>query len=139
MNKMLTQYWNEKVTDEDLVIFVGDFSFGPADKYLQFLNGTKVCVRGNHDPSTEKLMEAGFDFACDAMTYNHKGSLLYFTHYPIEPEKARLEILTAIGARAHIHGHQHNATPLKSGKKAFNVSCENLAYTPILLDNLLDM
>ena len=137
MNKMLTQYWNEKVTDEDLVIFVGDFAFGPVEKYLKLLNGKKVCVKGNHDPSCEKLLEAGFDFVVESMVYNHKGEKYYFSHYPIEPEKARLEILDTLGCRAHIHGHQHNHTPLVSGRRALNVSCENTEYRPMLLDDVV--
>jgi calcineurin-like phosphoesterase family protein len=140
MNKMLTQWWNETVSDEDTVIFVGDFCMGNGSKvagYLQFLNGRKICVKGNHDPSTEKLLEAGFDFVVESMVYNHKGSIYFFSHQPIEPEKARLEILDSIGARAHIHGHQHNATPLISGKRALNVSCENTNYRPMLMDELV--
>ena len=139
MNKMLTQWWNEVVSDEDIVIFVGDFCMGNGShlgKYLPYLNGTKICVKGNHDPSTEKLLAGGFAFVCESMVYNHKGSLYFFSHHPIEPEKARLDILDNIGARAHIHGHLHNSKPLVSGRRALNVSCENTNYRPMLLDEL---
>ncbi len=48
--------WNEKVTDEDIVLLAGDFSWAmyleDAVKdydYLYKLKGTKVMIRGNHD------------------------------------------------------------------------------------------
>ena len=144
MNKMMTQWWNEVVSDDDLVIFVGDFAYWRGSdkvenvrKYLQFLNGKKVCVRGNHDPSTEKLLEAGFHSVCDSMVYSHEGARYLFAHHPLGPDKARLNILGELGARALIHGHQHNETPLVSGRKALNVSCENTNYRPMLLSEVV--
>ena len=48
--------WNSKVTDEDLVLLSGDFSWAMkledvvADfKFLEKLNGKKVIIKGNHD------------------------------------------------------------------------------------------
>lgn len=48
--------WNSKVTDDDLVLLSGDFSWAMkledvvADfKFLEKLNGKKVIIKGNHD------------------------------------------------------------------------------------------
>ncbi len=44
---------NEKVTNEDLVIYVGDLIMGKKSenvpKYLPMLNGIKILIPGNHD------------------------------------------------------------------------------------------
>lgn len=139
MNESLIKNWNSVVKPEDTVIHVGDFAFLPiekAKKVCHKLNGKKILVRGNHDGSVEKMLEIGFTFVVESMTFNWMGRKLLFTHYPIEPEKARLDILTEIGAFAHIHGHQHNGTPLVSGKSAYNVSVENIGYTPISFEQL---
>ena len=48
--------WNEKVTDEDVVILAGDYSWAmklkevePDFEFLNNLKGTKIIIRGNHD------------------------------------------------------------------------------------------
>ncbi|MBQ7797987.1 MAG: metallophosphoesterase, partial [Clostridia bacterium] len=48
--------WNEKVSDNDVVVLAGDFSWAMklqevvADlKWLDSLKGTKILIRGNHD------------------------------------------------------------------------------------------
>ena len=48
--------WNNKVTDEDVVILAGDYSWAmkleevaPDFEFLNSLKGTKIIIRGNHD------------------------------------------------------------------------------------------
>ena len=48
--------WNELVTDEDIVILAGDYSWAmkleevvPDFEFLNNLKGTKIIIRGNHD------------------------------------------------------------------------------------------
>ena len=48
--------WNNKVTDEDVVILAGDYSWAmkleevaPDFEFLNNLKGTKIIIRGNHD------------------------------------------------------------------------------------------
>ena len=48
--------WNEKVTDDDIVILAGDYSWAmkledvvPDFNWLTTLKGTKIIIRGNHD------------------------------------------------------------------------------------------
>lgn len=54
MNEQLIRNWNETVTHEDDVYFLGDFLFGPnkeveGPKILDQLMGRKFLVPGNHD------------------------------------------------------------------------------------------
>ena len=49
MDRVLIENWNSVVSKEDIVYHLGDFSFGPATKYMTQLNGIKCFVRGNHE------------------------------------------------------------------------------------------
>jgi len=52
MNKVLLKNWNDTVGKDDVVFFVGDFSFGDRDtinKLLRKLKGNKIFIKGNHD------------------------------------------------------------------------------------------
>jgi calcineurin-like phosphoesterase family protein len=48
----LTNIWNSKVTNSDLVYILGDLSFGKYNETVEFLkslNGQKIVIKGNHD------------------------------------------------------------------------------------------
>jgi len=60
MNRELIRRWNERVKDDDIVIFNGDFCFKSgvnrgegeplkADYWIKQLKGNKIFIRGNHD------------------------------------------------------------------------------------------
>jgi len=54
MDYRLIQLWNERVRQDDLVFFLGDFCFKEikdknAQYYLAQLNGQKIFIKGNHD------------------------------------------------------------------------------------------
>jgi len=52
MNEVLVKNWNARVGKNDLVIFLGDFSFKDNKKATYFinqLNGNITFVKGNHD------------------------------------------------------------------------------------------
>ena len=52
MNKCLIKKWNEKITSEDTIYILGDFTMkGPemASSILYSLKGKKYLIRGNHD------------------------------------------------------------------------------------------
>jgi len=98
---MIIKRWNERVTDADTVIHLGDVAIGQrrlAEFQVRSLRGTKILVRGNHDKrgSLSWWMDHGFQFACDAMKFMN----LWLTH---EPAKALPE-----GCDLNIHGHLHN-------------------------------
>src|SRR5574337_2027478 len=51
MNEQMVSRWNSVVSNEDHVIFGGDFMFAKEDKWFDRLNGRKTLVVGNHDHS----------------------------------------------------------------------------------------
>ena len=105
MGDKLYENWNKKVNKKDLVYILGDITMEKPDYYpqLDFLNGRKIVVMGNHDlpRDTKSLLEyvesvAGF--------VEWKGYAL--THAPIHPDE--------LGRyKANIHAHIHHENKLE--------------------------
>ena len=116
MNKTLIKRWNNAVTDNDLVIFLGDLAMGTnRRKWLKKLNGKIIFIKGNHD-----------NWGCDYCLINNNILLIHNPH----------KVLYFNGWI--IHGHHHNNTKLiDKNKKRINVSCENTNYKPIELKDIM--
>lgn len=65
-DRMLIDYWNETVRNDDIVWFLGDFVLGGhnvLNDYASKLKGRKRIILGNHDNLKDKdYLEAGFEF-----------------------------------------------------------------------------
>lgn len=138
MNEALIKNWNSVVGPEDLVLFLGDFCFGLKEGIPYFasrLNGRKVLIRGNHDRSKNLYREAGFQEVVSeqilppGIVGNKKTILL--THKP------RMGLSTDM---VNIHGHIHDQLldpTIYQVDRYFNVSVENINYTPIELQEII--
>lgn len=133
MNQTIIENWNERVSDDDQVLFLGDLSHNSEgmtpDAWLQHLNGDILFVRGNHDSGVSQNAPVNVVENC-AIT--HGRYRFYCQHRP--PEN------TLSGWT--LHGHVHNNEPLvhpfiHPSRQTVNVSCELLDYKPILLDTLV--
>lgn len=138
MNECLIKNWNSVVSPDDIIIFCGDFCFGDRNKGLEIakrLNGHKTIILGNHDRNKSFYFEAGFQdvkkqFYLPKEVSGYKYDIL-FTHQPYIglPEGC-----------VNIHGHIHGKTldnNMFDTKKHFNVSVENISYTPIELQTII--
>jgi calcineurin-like phosphoesterase family protein len=129
MELKIIKNWNKTVTREDLVFFLGDFSFYNKEKtqnILKSLNGRKTLILGNHDfrKSLNWWREVGFENASKYPIVYDEFYIL--SHKPI--------YLTENMPYANIHGHIHH---LKyESKQYFNVSVECIDYTPIDFDEI---
>ena len=65
-DRMLIDYWNETVRNDDIIWFLGDFALGGRNvlnDYASKLKGRKRIILGNHDNLKDKdYLEAGFEF-----------------------------------------------------------------------------
>ena len=65
-DRMLIDYWNETVRNDDIVWFLGDFALSGRNvlnDYASKLKGRKRIILGNHDNLKDKdYLEAGFEF-----------------------------------------------------------------------------
>jgi calcineurin-like phosphoesterase family protein len=114
-NEKIIENWNKVVSDDDLVIHLGDVIFGmdkfeTLKKVLGSLNGKKVLCRGNHDGYPESswgkwdwFMDAGFDAVMDYFVYQD----MAFSHAPLTPLPLTARYGYGKPVRLNIHGHFH--------------------------------
>lgn len=121
---------NSVVRPSDRVYFVGDFCFSKHHLYkLARMNGRKVLIKGNHDTLELKYYLPYFDDIRGV----HQFDGMVITHIPVHPES-----LARWGL--NVHGHLHANRVLNSYKQPdpryFNVSVEQINYTPISLEEI---
>jgi calcineurin-like phosphoesterase family protein len=133
MNQRLVELYNEKVAEDDVVIFVGDLAFGGVEmgnNVLSHLNGYKINVVGNHDFAGKKLMNLHFEETHLSYSLERDKQKLLITHYAFEevPQGYR-----------NIHGHIHAASfEIFKGEEYYNVNVEFSNYAPVKLQTILD-
>jgi calcineurin-like phosphoesterase family protein len=124
MDETLIQNWNKVVKPTDKIYHLGDVAI--ARRGLDCLarcNGDKILIRGNHD--IFKLKDYTQYFR-DVRGYNVIDGFI-FSHIPLHPEsKGRF--------KANIHGHLHSNK--LDDKFYFNVSVEQINYTPINFEEI---
>lgn len=126
---------NEIVSDDDIVLIIGDLSAslkGRTDLLKQIIgkmNGNKILLRGNHDHlSDEFYKDAGF-LSVIGHIYIEPYFICHYpcleTNYNKKPEKNYISILKNLNIKTIIHGHIHNKKPLEDdGYKRINVSID---------------
>jgi len=126
-DQTLINNWNSVVRPDDKVYHLGDVGFKNATyqgRILECLNGTKILIKGNHDQL--KLSQYAQYFK-DVRAY-HQLDRIFLAHIPIHPD--------SLGRwTGQIHGHTHfnnvMLDPHHKDKRYFNVSVEQINYTPI--------
>lgn len=137
MNTALVQQWNERVSDSDYVICLGNFAWDPltARRALDALNGTIYFMLGNAD---DALLEVYQEFSNVAVIENSILSLpshdLVLCHYPMAmwPGKD--------SGTVHLHGHAvySHLTNLATEKR-FNMCSDHWGHSPIKVSTLKDL
>jgi len=127
MNEAMIKKWNKTVSNKDTIYHLGDFAFGNKEQIIEIvgrLNGRKILIKGNHCKKSSKwYIECGFDVALDCGVILDEYYLL--THRPIEDIS---------DPYYNISGHTHLINSKNS--RVYNVSVEQINYTPILLDKV---
>lgn len=130
MEKVLIQNWNGRVKKNDTVYFLGDFVFGSKNKTSEIakkLNGIKILIMGNHDIRSQDFYKSiGFVKVYDKPIILDNKYIL--SHEPM--------INVNIGKLINIHGHIHNTVLDKNDFLLYNVSCENIDYTPVSITQI---
>ena len=149
MDEDLVRRWNNRVKPEDMVYHLGDVGYAKGtqeikteDTYLgrmiARLNGKKILILGNHDKSAQRMMEFGFDFACEELVITSVQRRLWLIHRPQRTKPSHIDYV--------LHGHIHNSTPEERAKHAHkgelveipsfnvNLSVEMTNYEPVPLE-----
>lgn len=89
MDEALISNWNEKVPEDGIVFHLGDFAWGGAPKYKEYLsrlNGEIILIRGNHDmrncPISKMQDEGMFKLAVHQLLIEIEGRKIYLNHLP---------------------------------------------------------
>jgi calcineurin-like phosphoesterase family protein len=149
MNDIIIDNWNSIVKPENTVFHLGDFALGWEGnskkecykELLSQLNGKKILIKGNHDKETDKFyLDIGFEKVYKYYVFDKT----LFIHYPLitndyymsESEKNFINQMKNYykinNLKRVIHGHTHNSNTGLSNH--YNVSVENINYTPIHSD-----
>ena len=123
MNEMMIYAHNERVRPNDLVYFLGDFSFGQADetkRVISRLNGQKHLIYGNHDKliradrSIQEMFESVQDYK---ITSIEKIKVVLF-HFPMREWESMHH-----GAY-HLFGHVHGNLDKKPHGRSMDVGID---------------
>jgi len=134
MNAAMVNNWNEVVTDDDNVYFLGDFAWSEHSYWFHLLNGRKFIIWGNHDQGAVDLPWADVYHYLELKDgpYN-----IVLFHYPIYEWNGLYK------GYYHFYGHVHN--DLKGYEKlginwkarAFDVGVEALNYYPQTAEEII--
>lgn len=91
MNRHFLEHHNNKITNADTTIFVGDISMrGRNDELVGLvaqMKGKKILVKGNHDDISDYRYAKLFDEICDykemTISFDGKAYKVAIYHYPI--------------------------------------------------------
>lgn len=152
MNDVLVDNWNSVIGVNDLVYYLGDFAFCSkkwATEMCSKLNGEKILIKGNHDGSTQRMLDIGFKEVYNKLELNIAGEKVLLCHYPYKGVEAE-EREQHVGEENReeklrnkrpddngewlLHGHIHNYWKFKG--RMINMSTEMWNYTPVSLKTI---
>lgn len=145
-SELVTRY-NDKISSDDLVIWLGDCAMGSANvassrlkEILPYMNGKKFLIRGNHDHAAHVYLDVGFEGVVDELNIHINGRLCKLNHFPYAAHP-QFEQPDRFAARRPqwqhqdqvlIHGHSHSSNRLDVATKSINVSVEAWDYAPAM-------
>jgi len=134
VDKYIIKRWNETISDNDLVIVVGDISMTKDGlDILKKLNGEKWLVKGNYDISEENGGTAKYDISDDKLSkyftkvvdeleVDINGEKVFINHFPTNAKTDRFNIV------GHIHG------TWKVQRNMINVGVDAWHFVPVSED-----
>lgn len=131
MDQFMIEKWNSVVAKDDKVFVLGDFSFYGKEKTEQImktLKGNKILILGNHDKGhgMNWWKEVGFKEVYKyPIVYRE---FLILSHEPV--------FMNDHMPYLNIHGHLHENKI--DALYYYSVSVENIEYTPINIENIIN-
>lgn len=135
MNRSILERWNNKITRDDYVYVLGDFAVRHVEHWQAALNGTKLLVKGNHDPVG--IYRAGFADIVESKSlilFNdepEEPDTVFLSHYPHAswPGKSR----GCFHLHAHSHGKGSAVRARRTGSRIADVSIDGWPGWPVTL------
>lgn len=142
MDRTIIDNWNSRVSDNDDVYILGDFSYKSEDpiSYLKQLNGRKYLIIGNHDSKLLKnpACKKYFVDISDIKMVNDNGTQIVCCHYPMVEWNGYYR--NVIHFYGHIHNNFDNETNqyISKVKNAYNVGVDIIGFMPRTLKEILE-
>lgn len=142
MDNGLIKNWNDKVTAEDIVYILGDFSFSGGERTYEIikqLNGHKILIIGNHDHRWLKNEDCVklFDEIVSYKSFRYKKQHIVMFHHPIAcwagMERGSIHLY------GHIHSGSHNLPQGFNREQSYNVGVDTNNYELVDLDWILNI
>lgn len=128
--------WNKKISAEDEVYILGDFSWysksEDTEKLFKSLSGKKFFILGNHDSDLNRSTSLVWIKQYAEIKDNGRKVILF--HYPIEDWNGKYH------GSYHLYGHIHNniGSITKELPNRFNVGVDVNNFEPMTLDELIE-
>ncbi|MDE7057661.1 MAG: metallophosphoesterase [Lachnospiraceae bacterium] len=142
MNKTLIQKWNRKVSCEDEVYILGDFTMKGAEiatACLCALQGKKHLIKGNHDRFVEQsaFEKSLFASVREYMEITYLNTRFVLFHYPMIEWNG--ERKGAIALHGHQHNHrEYNLKNRKEGILRYDVGVDANHMEPVSAKEIID-
>lgn len=122
MDEELIHRWNERVSSNDIIYHLGDFTLKKdADEYLDRLNGKIRLVPGSHDYWLKRVDLQKYKNKLEILplytTIKYEGKKLVLCHYPMRSWDS-----SHYGS-IHLHGHSHGNIPDEENFFDVGVDC----------------
>lgn len=130
MNQTIENNWNTIVRDNEIVYFLGDWSFGRGSKsaayWMRRMKGNIFSIQGSHD-------KVRFDIS----RVLHVGGYSFLLIH--DPKNAEIE-WDGWTIHGHVHNNRMDEYPFINGeRRTINVSAELIGYKPVSLEHLLSL
>lgn len=130
MDKEIIKRYNSKVTNDDIVYFLGDLTLHKHDivgNLLKNLKGNKILILGNHDSLKPfDYIDLGFTTVHTALEISTTSGNFILVHDPAISQVDR--------SKQFLCGHIHDL--FKSQKNCINVGVDVWNFYPVSLENL---
>ena len=136
MNEEIIRRYNEVVSENDIVYFLGDICYriplDEANALISRLKGRKILCKGNHDKEYDRSL---FEGIYDYLEIRENGLQICCMHFPmLQWTRSRYNSI-------HLHGHMHNAPAYnleqrKKGSRRYDVGVDANDFRPVSLDEI---
>ena len=130
--------WNDRVSDDDVVYHLGDFTLGGtnmAQKFFEKLKGRIYVLKGSHDQSWYgkrvlfSLSGQVVEFLGTTKEISYNDKKIQLNHYA-----QRVWWLSHYGSY-HLYGHSHGRLPSVGRSMDVGVDCHN--FYPVKLEDVI--
>lgn len=140
MNETLIERWNEKVSPEDEVYYLGDFAMTKdhdlVEGILDRLNGTKYLIVGNHEgPALNnrkkfKWVKEYHELKVKDVDCKNGVQRIVLFHYAMRVWRGDFR------GTWHLYGHSHGNLPDKEDQLAFDIGVDCHNFYPLSYDEV---